>query len=199
MALIDDPEAIPAHVADTLKEKDLNSNNTDKENDEVNGLDGVLYTAEEFFDEEIVAKAIKVDGKYRGWINPVVVEKYGLEEEAIKEEMGKNRNSNSSSSSTKGKPHGMSSARFASSQKLRKNPNAYFYRHNEPGLVGVLILTLCILLILPIFLTTTQQRGSRNNGRATGQKKKSTPSSTSRALMAAEINGVYLLPTSRIV
>lgn len=40
--------------------------------------EGKLLTADDYFSEEIKAKAIRVDGHFRGWVNPVIMEKYGL-------------------------------------------------------------------------------------------------------------------------
>jgi hypothetical protein len=63
-------------------------------------LRGTLLTAEEYFDKDTLAKAIYVDGHFRGnvnqkhpkqqhtnranlgWVNPVLVEKYQLDKNA---------------------------------------------------------------------------------------------------------------------
>ncbi|KAJ1919128.1 hypothetical protein H4219_002177 [Mycoemilia scoparia] len=99
-----------------------------------------LMSAEEFFTKEIYEKAIKVTGHYTGWINPELVDKYGLESSAkdawekngggkfsFKDPLGIGKIKKSSI------PAGWSEAKFVSSKLFKKNPNSYFYRNLEPG------------------------------------------------------------------
>lgn len=43
------------------------------------------------------------------------------------------------------RPAGWSKIRHQSSKLLAKNPNAYFYRHTEPGVVRVLSVTFVVM------------------------------------------------------
>lgn len=43
---------------------------------------GRLLTAEEYFGDEVKKNAILVDGHFKGWVNPIIVEKYGMETSA---------------------------------------------------------------------------------------------------------------------
>jgi hypothetical protein len=104
-----------------------------------------MKKAQDYFSPETLEKAIYVDGHYKGWLNPEVVEKYGLESNA-REAWEKNGGGSFSYKNPKGDKvtgsgsskgvKGWSSARVISAQLFRKNPNAYFYRHNEPDKVG---------------------------------------------------------------
>jgi len=104
--------------------------------------DNKLVPAEEYFPEEIRKKAIIVDGHFNGWINPELMEKYHFEKSA-KEAWDKNGGGKYSHKNPLGefkevakaaKPRNWSSAKFIASKLFQKNPNAYFYRHLEPGL-----------------------------------------------------------------
>ncbi|KAI9591703.1 hypothetical protein BDF19DRAFT_407822 [Syncephalis fuscata] len=105
-------------------------------------LEGVLRSADEYLDDKTKACAVKVDGHFRGWVNEALIEKYGLEASAA-EAWEKNGGGTFSfddplGNGTKRKlsrkvAGGVSEARLVSKQLFKKNPNAYFYRHNEPG------------------------------------------------------------------
>ncbi|KAJ1968909.1 hypothetical protein H4R35_006293, partial [Dimargaris xerosporica] len=112
--------------------------------------DGHLRPAEEYFASDILAKAIYVDGQFRGWLSEDLMIRYGFESNAKdaweKHGGGKFSFRNplgepETSKKTKGRsaprkrtlPPGWSSAKFTASKLFQKNPNAYFYRHNEPS------------------------------------------------------------------
>jgi len=99
-------------------------------------------SAEEYFSDETRKEAIIVDGHFEGWINPVLIEKYHFEKSA-KEAWENNGGGKYSRKNPLGeyketvktvKPRNWSSAKFVASKLFQKNPNAYFYRHLEPGL-----------------------------------------------------------------
>ncbi|OUM66741.1 hypothetical protein PIROE2DRAFT_5950, partial [Piromyces sp. E2] len=50
----------------------------------ISEIDNLLMTAEEYFSEETRKEAINVDGHFKGWINPVLIEKYHFEKSAKK-------------------------------------------------------------------------------------------------------------------
>ncbi|GJJ77263.1 hypothetical protein EMPS_09622 [Entomortierella parvispora] len=102
---------------------------------------GKLMSGDLFFDEETRAKAIRVDGHYRGWLNSEVMTKYGFEGSAqeawdangggsfsFKDPLGEN--AVRSKSGKRGPKH---DAKMVAKAMFKKNPNAFFYRHNEPG------------------------------------------------------------------
>ncbi|KAL6604687.1 hypothetical protein U3516DRAFT_784771 [Neocallimastix sp. 'constans'] len=102
----------------------------------------LLLSAEDYFSEEIKKKAIVVDGHFNGWINPDLIEKYHFEKSA-KEAWDKNGGGVYSHKNPLGefkevskvvKPRNWSSAKYTALKLFQKNPNAYFYRHLEPGL-----------------------------------------------------------------
>ncbi|ORX82778.1 hypothetical protein BCR32DRAFT_326702 [Anaeromyces robustus] len=104
--------------------------------------EGKLIPAEEYFPEEVKNKAIIVDGHFNGWINPELIEKYHFEKSA-KEAWDNNGGGKYSHKNPLGefketiksvKPRNWSAAKYVASKLFQKNPNAYFYRHLEPGL-----------------------------------------------------------------
>ncbi|KAG0289885.1 hypothetical protein BGZ96_006635 [Linnemannia gamsii] len=112
----------------------------DEEEDMANLMSGDL-----FFDKETRERAIRVDGHYHGWLDPGVIERYGFEKSAkdaweangggsfsFKDPLGVQTDSagTSRSKSTKRPKH---EAKMVAKGLFRKNPNAFFYRHNEPG------------------------------------------------------------------
>ncbi|KAF9939869.1 hypothetical protein BGZ65_009112 [Modicella reniformis] len=120
------------------QENDADTGDEDEE-DTANLMSGDL-----FFDKETREKAIRVDGHYKGWLNPVVVERYGFEKSAqeaweangggifsFKDPLGANGSTGTSKSKSYGRQR--QEAREVSKAMFKKNPNAYFYRHNEPG------------------------------------------------------------------
>ncbi|KAJ1977613.1 hypothetical protein H4R34_003512 [Dimargaris verticillata] len=112
--------------------------------------DGHLRPAEECFSADILAKAIRVNGQFSGWLSEDLMARYGFESNA-KDAWEKNGGGKFSfrnplgesepSKKAKGRsaprkralPPGWSSAKFTASKLFQKNPNAYFYRHNEPN------------------------------------------------------------------
>ncbi|KAJ1970012.1 hypothetical protein IWQ62_000250 [Dispira parvispora] len=113
--------------------------------------DGHLLSAEAYFPKESIAKAIHVDGHYHGWINPDLIPKHGFEANA-RNSWEKHGGGQFSFANPLGEPdkkgtqhkrkparrrhtsaQGWSEAKSVASKLFLKNPNAYFYRHNEPG------------------------------------------------------------------
>ncbi|KAL1926299.1 hypothetical protein VTP01DRAFT_5996 [Rhizomucor pusillus] len=99
--------------------------------------DGKLLTADEYFDQETRDKAIRVDGHYSGWINPELVEKYQFEASAAeaweKNGGGKFSYKDPLGTGKKRSGSGRLNAKAVAQMMFKKNPNMYFYRHNEPG------------------------------------------------------------------
>lgn len=106
---------------------------------------GKLMSGDLFFDQETRSKAIRVDGHYRGWLNSEVMEKYGFEASAqeawdangggsfsFKDPLGE-----SVVKSKSGKRGPKHDAKMVAKAMFKKNPNAFFYRHNEPGQVRI--------------------------------------------------------------
>ncbi|KAF9205480.1 hypothetical protein BGZ49_003969 [Haplosporangium sp. Z 27] len=110
------------------------------ENDSENTTD--LMSGDLFFDQETRDKAIRVDGHYKGWLNSCVMERYGFEKSA-QEAWEANGGGEFSFRDPLGHSDGATSSRSSKRQKhdakmvaramFKKNPNAFFYRHNEPG------------------------------------------------------------------
>ncbi|KAG0360684.1 hypothetical protein BG005_010150 [Podila minutissima] len=131
-----------AASGDTTQETE--GNDSDEENP------GNLMSGDLFFDKETRDNAIRVDGHYKGWIHPEVLARYGFEKSAqdawqahgggtfsFKDPLGDMNGEGATSlagshlkSKSKRPKH---DARMVSKAMFKKNPNAYFYRHNEPG------------------------------------------------------------------
>ncbi|KAG2192192.1 hypothetical protein INT47_005857, partial [Mucor saturninus] len=99
--------------------------------------EGRLLTAEEFFSKEVKSKAIIVDGHFRGWVNPEVMQRHGIEPSASeaweKNGGGAYSFADPTGSGIKRKKGSISNAKNDALKMFKKNPNQYFYRHNEPG------------------------------------------------------------------
>ncbi|KAJ2813564.1 hypothetical protein H4S07_000593 [Coemansia furcata] len=101
----------------------------------------LLLGAESHFASDVVSLAIKVEGHYRGWVEHGVMERLGIQgnaTEAWESEGGgkfsfKDPLGTGKKITKKSVPSGQSVAKFVASKLLKKNPNAYFYRHTEPG------------------------------------------------------------------
>ncbi|KAK9723037.1 hypothetical protein K7432_002193 [Basidiobolus ranarum] len=136
----------PSRISKRLKGEGPTSEipEENQEDDSVPELDNVLKPAEEFFSNEIADNAIKVSGKYKGWIDPELMERHGFEASAAEawEKNGGGKFSFKDPLGTgekkgrKGKKNanGWSDAKLVASKLFKKNPNAYFYRHVEPGI-----------------------------------------------------------------
>ncbi|KAG0903103.1 hypothetical protein G6F59_006784 [Rhizopus arrhizus] len=121
-------EVADLNVADTLENKAEFSTSNASDH---------LLAGEEYFDEEIKKKAIRVDGHFRSWVNPVIMHKYGIEASA-REAWEKNGGGTFSYADSTGlgkkrKKGTVSNAKADALKMFKKNPNQYFYRHNEPG------------------------------------------------------------------
>ncbi|KAG0316243.1 hypothetical protein BGZ99_006998 [Dissophora globulifera] len=116
------------------------------ENDEDEESAANLMSGDLYFDKETREKAIRVDGHYKGWINPEVMERHGFEKSAqeawdangggafsFSDPLGLNAGSGGSSSKSKYSKRPRHDAKMVSKALFKKNPNAFFYRHNEPG------------------------------------------------------------------
>eukprot|EP00198_Chlamydomonas_reinhardtii_P007334 XP_001696670.1 predicted protein [Chlamydomonas reinhardtii] len=80
----------------------------------------------------------KSDGRFKGWVAPDVCQKLGLATSAAEawEQGGGGKFQRKISKSdvpSNLKAKGWSDARAFAASQLRKNPNAYFYRHTAPG------------------------------------------------------------------
>ncbi|KAF9187658.1 hypothetical protein BGZ50_001806 [Haplosporangium sp. Z 11] len=113
------------------------------DNEDENEDTGNLMSGDLFFDKETREKAIRVDGQYKGWLNEEVMAKYGFEKSAqdaweangggtfsFRDPLGEGSSSVSSSKSSRRPKH---DAKMVAKALFKKNPNAFFYRHNEPG------------------------------------------------------------------
>ncbi|KAF9586767.1 hypothetical protein BGW38_000018 [Lunasporangiospora selenospora] len=123
----------------------------DEDEDEDDEDPSQLMSGDIYFNQETRDNAIRVDGHYKGWLKRDVMAKYGFEASAqeaweangggtfsFKDPLGLAREGNLDSESiAKGK--GQKSkrpkydAKMVSKALFKKNPNAFFYRHNEPG------------------------------------------------------------------
>eukprot|EP00127_Corallochytrium_limacisporum_P004176 Clim_evm121s157 gene=Clim_evmTU121s157 len=101
-----------------------------------------LQTCEEYFkDIELQKEPIRVKGYYEGWISEEVQKQFGIGSSSTEcwESQGggkfsfKNIAGDGIKINMRSKPSGWSSIKFVSSKLLKKNPNAYFYRHCAPG------------------------------------------------------------------
>ncbi|KAJ3121924.1 hypothetical protein HK098_003276 [Nowakowskiella sp. JEL0407] len=121
------------------EEENKNDEKTDENKKKEDPESEYLLTADEYFEDKIKAKAVRVDGNFKGWLNPTIKEEFGIADSAA-EAWDSNGGGQFSYKNPLGdlkvagtKPKTWSSAKFASSQMLHKNPNQYFYRHTAPG------------------------------------------------------------------
>ncbi|KAK3841762.1 MAG: hypothetical protein J3R72DRAFT_152252 [Linnemannia gamsii] len=104
-----------------------------------------LMSGDLFFDKATRERAIRVDGHYHGWLDPGVIERYGFERNAkdaweangggsfsFKAPLGVHTDATGAvrAKTTKRPKH---EAKMVAKGLFKKNPNAFFYRHNEPG------------------------------------------------------------------
>ncbi|CAO3567898.1 unnamed protein product [Mortierella alpina] len=127
---------IPSSRTTTKTESDDEGIDQDDE-DPANLMSGDL-----FFDKETRDRAIRVDGHYKGWLNSEVMDKYGFEksaEEAWEANGGGTFSFSDPSGSTaagaskKSARRPKHDAKMVAKAMFKKNPNSFFYRHNEPG------------------------------------------------------------------
>ncbi|KAJ2345700.1 hypothetical protein GGF43_005156, partial [Coemansia sp. RSA 2618] len=108
---------------------------------ETGDVSGVLAEAESHFTTAVLETSIRVDGHFTGWVEPSVRERLSLEANStaawesqgggkfsFKDPLGTGKRV-----SKRAVPSGQSVAKYVASKLLKKNPNAYFYRHTEPG------------------------------------------------------------------
>ncbi|KAF9915278.1 hypothetical protein BX616_006523 [Lobosporangium transversale] len=133
-------EESPAVKKTNIKTEHRNEDDaSDNEEDAANLMSGDL-----FFDEETRKKAIRVDGHYKGWLNEGVMKRYGFEKSAqeaweangggafsFKDLQGLGDSTGGAKSKSSKKPK--HDAKMVAKAMFKKNPNAFFYRHNEPG------------------------------------------------------------------
>ncbi|KAF9922376.1 hypothetical protein FBU30_007487 [Linnemannia zychae] len=106
---------------------------------------GNLMSGDLFFDKATRERAIRVDGHYHGWLDPGVIERYGFEKNAkeaweangggsfsFKDPLGA-QGEGSGASRSKNSKRPKHEAKMVAKSLFKKNPNAFFYRHNEPG------------------------------------------------------------------
>lgn len=131
-----------------------NIHNQEIDTDNVDGAGGEdeedmanLMSGDLFFDKATREHAIRVDGHYHGWLDPGVVEKYGFEKNAkdaweangggsfsFKDPLGL-QSDIAGTSRSKAAKRPKHEAKMVAKGLFKKNPNAFFYRHNEPGQV----------------------------------------------------------------
>ncbi|CAM0138854.1 unnamed protein product [Umbelopsis sp. WA50703] len=99
--------------------------------------DGKLLSADEYFKDDIKKDAIRTDGHFGGWLSEELMKKYGFEANAADcwEKNGGGKFSYKDPLGTGKKPGKASrtSAKAIAQMMWKKNPNMYFYRHNEPS------------------------------------------------------------------
>ncbi|OZJ06863.1 hypothetical protein BZG36_00214 [Bifiguratus adelaidae] len=102
---------------------------------ELDSGDGKLLDADAHFPPEVREKAIRVEGHFNAWINPELITKYGFASNAAEawESNGGGKFSFKDPLGTGKKSGKGPSAKAAAQMLFKKNPNAYFYRHTEPG------------------------------------------------------------------
>ncbi|KAG0238567.1 hypothetical protein BGW42_004329 [Actinomortierella wolfii] len=125
------PAAVDENTEPTATRSSSNED-ADEEDDE--NIDrSTLMAADVYFDEETRKKAIRVDGHYKGWINKDVMERYGFEKSAAEAwEANGGGTFSFRDPAGAGRSKKFNAKEFAKAM-FKKNPNAYFYRHNEPG------------------------------------------------------------------
>lgn len=100
-----------------------------------------LINAEDHFTPKVLEEAVRVNGHYTGWVEQGVMERMdicGNANDAWESEGGgafsfKDPLGTGKKLGKRSVPSGQSVAKYVSSKLLKKNPNAYFYRHTEPG------------------------------------------------------------------
>jgi len=73
---------------------------------------------------------------FTGWVRPDICQRYEIplrDPEETEQEGDMQLSQETDSDGSKIRPKGWSDAKWRSFNSLRKNPNAYFYRHNEPN------------------------------------------------------------------
>ena len=86
-------------------------------------------TCEEWCEKRGIVPGPKMDGRFRGWVAPDLVESLGLASSAA-EAWESNGGGSFAKAGKAGK--GENAKEFAR-KMIKKNPNCYFYRHNAPG------------------------------------------------------------------
>ncbi|SAM00182.1 hypothetical protein [Absidia glauca] len=133
--------SIEVNDNDQVDNSNMQDDNDNEDEEDVEGAlwDGKLLAADAYFDKEIRGNAVRTDGKFKGWVNPELIKKYQLEESA-QDAWEKNGGGKFSYKDplgtgikTKTGGNGRNSARAIAQMMFKKNPNMYFYRHNEPG------------------------------------------------------------------
>ncbi|KAI9499810.1 hypothetical protein GGI25_005960 [Coemansia spiralis] len=108
---------------------------------ETGDISEFLTPADTYFDKDTISKAIRVSGHFAGWVEPQAMARLDIQgnaERAWETEGGgkfsfKDPLGIGKPLSKRVVPSGQSMAKFVASKLLKKNPNAYFYRHTEPG------------------------------------------------------------------
>ncbi|CAO3587663.1 unnamed protein product [Absidia cylindrospora] len=121
------------------KNEQSNLDNDDGDDVDEELWDGKLIKADDYFDKATRDNAVRTDGKFTGWVNADLIEKYQFEMSAQeaweKNGGGKFSYKDPLGNGTKRKTGGTgrNSAKAIAHMMFKKNPNMYFYRHNEPG------------------------------------------------------------------
>ncbi|KAK4537620.1 hypothetical protein CDCA_CDCA13G3645 [Cyanidium caldarium] len=129
-----------AHSADT---PDVSASPVQNVTPEPSTLDAPheLYPLDTYFTRygnlpDFSRRAVHVDGHFRGWVKPEVCARWGIAGNARDawEQNGGGRFSirNPLGHAKTAARRTLPSAKEVARASLRKNPNAYFYRHNEP-------------------------------------------------------------------
>jgi hypothetical protein len=93
--------------------------------------------AKEYFGDDVQKKAIIVDGHFRGWVDPRVCKAHGIAGDADTAwgsgPSWSRKNPTGARTPAAAGAAGKLSAKESAQRMFKKNPNAYFYRHCEPG------------------------------------------------------------------
>jgi hypothetical protein len=128
--------------ADCLTKSPNGTDNPEANTEDENVSTDELFDMERYF-TEIAPQAsqstepLRVDGHFRGWVNPEVAERWGIASNSMEawNANGGGRFSyrNPLGTTNGGTRRAQLPAKEIARRSLQKNPNAYFYRHNEPG------------------------------------------------------------------
>ncbi|XRB01153.1 Myb-like domain-containing protein [Pycnococcus provasolii] len=111
-----------------------NDSDDDSDSDD-DDLVAKLMTCDEWCKKQEIEKpGPRMEGRFQGWVNEQVRVTCGIRENAAAAwEAGGGGKFDRNESKGLRKSHGAEAAKMFAKGQLRKNPNAYFYRHVRPG------------------------------------------------------------------